>query len=95
MWGMMREWFSEPDVSIPDNNKLAMELVTPLMKLDPSTGKIKLESKDQMKARGVKSPNMADALALTFFAPVIPLSERIHQNSVAINADSSYNPYEW
>jgi hypothetical protein len=30
------------------------------------TGKIKLESKDDMRRRGVKSPNYGDALALAF-----------------------------
>ena len=33
-------------------------------------GKLQLESKKDMKARGVPSPNRADALALTFAYPV-------------------------
>ena len=32
---------------------------------DNSTGKIKIESKEDMKKRGIKSPDKADALALT------------------------------
>ena len=31
-----------------------------------------LESKDKIKARGLRSPDLADALALTFSAPVAP-----------------------
>ncbi|MDR2175484.1 MAG: terminase [Synergistaceae bacterium] len=37
-------------------------------------GKMKLESKDDMKDRGLHSPDDADALALTFAAPVYPRS---------------------
>jgi hypothetical protein len=33
-------------------------------------GKIQLESKDDMKRRGLPSPNKGDALALTFAMPV-------------------------
>jgi hypothetical protein len=32
-----------------------------------SNGKIKVEDKDEMKKRGVRSPNLADALNLTFY----------------------------
>jgi hypothetical protein len=39
-------------------------------------GKMKLESKDDMKARGLPSPDDADALALTFAAPVSSRSQR-------------------
>ena len=35
-------------------------------------GSLILESKDDMKARGVKSPNRADSLALTFADPREP-----------------------
>jgi hypothetical protein len=44
---------------------LIVELAGPTYKLE-STGKIKVESKDDMKKRGRKSPNRADALCLTF-----------------------------
>ena len=31
-----------------------------------STGKVQVESKDEMKKRGARSPDLADALCLTF-----------------------------
>jgi phage terminase large subunit len=56
-------------IALPDNQKLTMQLSLPLYEKGES-GKIKVESKDAMKARGVKSPDLADALVFTF-APEI------------------------
>jgi hypothetical protein len=36
-----------------------------------NAGKIQLESKDSIKKRGLPSPDIADALALTFAMPVV------------------------
>lgn len=54
-------------ISIPDHPQLIVELSLPIAERT-ETGKIKLESKDKMRARGVKSPNFADALAVAFHA---------------------------
>lgn len=68
MWGKMREWFSlEPQ--IPDSDELAADLCAPGYSYD-SARRVLLESKEKMKANGVRSPDFADALALTFFMPV-------------------------
>jgi len=50
-------------ISIPNHPELIAELSQPKFEIGPS-GKIKIESKDHMRARGVKSPNIADALVL-------------------------------
>jgi phage terminase large subunit len=52
-------------ISIPNDSQLIAELSTVLIR-HSETGKILLESKEQMRKRGVKSPNRADALALAF-----------------------------
>jgi len=65
LWFKGREWFNSGAVCIPDDPELVAELVGPKYKIE-STGKIKVESKDDMKKRGIKSPNRADALLLTF-----------------------------
>ena len=44
------------------------ELAQPTYKIT-SAGKMQLESKEEMKKRGVKSPNVGDALALTLSKP--------------------------
>jgi hypothetical protein len=67
MWGDMREWLKT--ASIPKDRTLKTDLISPLMKPD-SKGAIYLESKKDMKARGLASPDAADAIALTFAFPV-------------------------
>lgn len=68
MWKLMKMWLKEGG-AIPDDAQLAEEMAGPeaFSRLD---GKIQLESKEDMKARGVSSPNRADSLALTFAYPV-------------------------
>ena len=67
MWGDMRDWLRS--ASIPQDRYLKTDLISPLMKPD-SKGAIFLESKKDMKARGLASPDSADAIALTFAFPV-------------------------
>lgn len=68
IWNGMKKWLEEGG-SI-DDQQTADELIAPeyKVKLD---GKIVLEAKDDMKRRGVPSPNRADALAITFAFPVV------------------------
>ena len=65
LWFKIKEWLSGRDVFMPSDDELVQQLVSPIYKYT-STGKIKLESKEEMKKRGIKSPDKADALALTF-----------------------------
>jgi len=67
MWGDMREWLKS--ASIPPDRYLKSDLISPMMKPD-SKGSIFLESKKDMRARGLASPDAADAIALTFAFPV-------------------------
>jgi hypothetical protein len=61
----------DPDemISIPNHNDLIAQLSQPLM-FRTLTDKVKIESKDDMKRRGIESPDYADSLAYTF-APEI------------------------
>jgi hypothetical protein len=67
MWGDMRDWLKS--AAIPSDRYLKSDMISPLMKPD-SKGAIFLESKKDMKARGLASPDAADAIALTFAYPV-------------------------
>ena len=67
LWGDMREWLKT--ASIPNDRFLKTDLISPMMKPD-SRGTIFLESKKDMKARGLASPDAADAIAVTFAFPV-------------------------
>ena len=65
LWFLVREWFESRDVKIIDDEELIAELTTPSFSF-MSNGKIKVESKEQMKKKGHNSPDLADALCLTF-----------------------------
>ncbi len=66
MWTRMKDWLElEEGVSIPDTDMLQADITAPQIKPTLSNDTL-LESKDQMKARGVRSPDLADSLALTF-----------------------------
>lgn len=69
MWGEMRDWLKAGG-ALPDKpSDLAGEMSLPTYDFDVA-GKIRLESKEKIKERLGKSPDLADALALTFAAPV-------------------------
>ena len=74
MWGDMRDW--PKTASIPVDRQLKSDLTGPAMKID-SSGAIQLEGKKEMKARGLASPDAADALAVTFAFRVANRQERI------------------
>ena len=65
LWFRGRDWFADKTVSIPDDRKLISELTAPLYTFT-SSGKILVESKDELKRRGFRSPDLADAFLLTF-----------------------------
>lgn len=65
LWFLGREWLAALDCKLCDDEPLIAELTTPKYQI-LSNGKIKVESKDEMKKRGVASPNRADAFLLTF-----------------------------
>ena len=65
LWFQAKDWFATLAVKIPRDDGLISELVAPKYKYE-STGKLKVESKDDMKKRGIRSPNKADAFCLTF-----------------------------
>ena len=75
MWCTMRDWLKEGG-SVEDNPEIYNDLTAPDGFVNTS-GRFQVESKQDMKARGVQSPNFADALALTFAMPV-----RRHKNSL-------------
>jgi len=59
------------DVRIPtkEESPLVEKLTHELASVESeymSSGKLQVESKERMRRRGVKSPNLADALCLTF-----------------------------
>lgn len=69
MWGEMKKWLEESVCSLPDDEILLSDLCGPSYTYD-SSRRLKLERKEDMKKRGLKSPDSGDALALTFAVPI-------------------------
>lgn len=65
MWDSMAEWLKSGGV-IPNMPELKQDLCTPRYSFANASGKFALESKDDIAKRGMPSPDIADALALTF-----------------------------
>ena len=68
MWDGIRIWLDDGG-SLPPNVDLKTDLCVPTYKFD-SSNRLQLESKDDIKKRGGRSPDLGDALALTFAFPV-------------------------
>ena len=69
IWWTVRNWLEQRTVSIPRSLPLAAKLAAELGEPNivyTSSGKVGVESKGEMRQRGVKSPNLGDALCLTF-----------------------------
>jgi len=67
LWGSLKELLEDGELCLPDDAELIGE-ITNRKKLFTSSGKIALERKDDMKKRGLPSPDRADAVTLaTFF----------------------------
>ena len=66
LWGEGRDWLAqEMEVQLPDDDELHGELCSLGYKFN-SNGQLQIESKDDLKARGMPSPDGADAFMLTF-----------------------------
>ena len=64
----LRQRFMSGSISIPADNQLVGELAALRYGYD-SQGRLRMESKDEMRKRGLPSPDKADALMLAFLAP--------------------------
>jgi len=89
MWKQAREWLRAGGC-LPEDPTLRDELQAPetVPRMD---GKIQVEAKKDMKARGVPSPNRADSLVLSFAFPVSK-REPINQHRRKATR-AAYDPY--
>ncbi|MEY5101100.1 MAG: hypothetical protein RJA36_3819, partial [Pseudomonadota bacterium] len=90
MWKAARDWLKSGG-ALPDDPQLRDELQAPEI-VPRADGKVQIESKKDMKTRGVPSPNRADALVLSFAFPVVkrnPLDA--YRNDRGSRGD--YDPY--
>jgi hypothetical protein len=71
MYTRMKDWLLLG--GIPDDDNLAQQLCLPGYHIHSAGSKLVIESKADLQSRGEKSPDDADALALTFARDVAPI----------------------
>ena len=89
MWGETRKWLESGQ--IPDDKRLRADLQGPKKKPD-SKNVMFLESKKDMRARGLASPDAGDALALTFAFKVARRENQGYNGRAAGKRSEAYAP---
>jgi hypothetical protein len=91
MWFAMRDWLQNGG-AIPDDIDLKQDLAGPTYWYDAS-GRKQLEPKDDIKKRGLPSPDKADALACTFAFPVAPRLDALGKARADKTNRRTYDPF--
>jgi hypothetical protein len=89
MWAGVRDWLAGG--VLDDDPELRDDLIGPEYHHHGRTDALVLESKQDMKDRGLASPDDGDALALTFALPVAPKSTLLLESE---KRQQSYNPIQ-
>lgn len=91
MWAEMAKWLQDGG-AIPPDTMLQADLSAPTYGYTTGKGLKILESKDKIKERIGRSTDLADALALTFAAPVAPkLDQRLERQLYGSSNDYDAN----
>ena len=95
IWHAVAHWLRDGGVlpaSAPESQDIEDDLTAPEYFYN-ERGKLQLESKGDMKDRGLPSPDDGDALALTFAAPVAARINELGKNRS--NGLENYDPFTW
>lgn len=91
MWGSMRSWLKSG--AIPQDADLKAQLIGPTYTYTIKN-EIQLEKKEDMMRRGLDSPDLADALALTFAMPVAAHQGAGGEGPGKPLVESEYDPFD-
>lgn len=80
LWHKARAWLEKRDCRLPKDERLISELATVRYSFT-SNGKIQIESKDEIRKRGLASPDLADAFVLTFASDAATASYGVSYSS--------------
>ncbi|RTL04982.1 terminase [Candidatus Dependentiae bacterium] len=89
-WSLMRDWLYE-EGCVDDTPELFSQLTTILYMLDRHEQRLKLEPKEEMKKRGLPSPDDADTLALTFAVRIARRDRTKHLGQARNKAVTEYD----
>lgn len=89
MWFKMAAWLKSGGALAcgAHMTQLQAELCAPTYSNDNAAGRLQLESKDDIRERLGRSPDMADALAMTFFSDVATREQAARQAHAATEYD--------
>lgn len=93
MYFKVAQYLKKDGGSLPDNASLREELCNIYYGYD-NKGRLKLKSKDEIKEIIGRSPDMGDALALTFAAPVVSRHDIAMGNRRLMMCNTNYNPLD-
>lgn len=88
MWAVVRELLENKQIEIEDDNDTFAQLYSRKYFM-ASNGKLELESKKEMKKRGLASPDRADALALSVYLGKI----KKYTGSIPVNTSLGKSSY--
>jgi hypothetical protein len=71
LWWRVREWLESGSASLPPDGELVSQLSSIKYGVT-SQGRIRVESKQERKKRGLSSPDRGDALMMTFASQALP-----------------------
>jgi hypothetical protein len=96
MWMRSKEWLADVmGVSIPDTDALQADACAPSYKYDMNS-KLLLQSKEEMRSKGIRSPDEWDAVALTFAEPVAPKKEvQLRTKTIEISKNGTLANANW
>lgn len=85
LWWKARDWFYTKGVVLPEEDTELVEELVRVRKKFSTTGRLQAESKADMKRRGEKSPDRADAFILTFASDHTTLVTGTSQGNISWN----------
>lgn len=91
----MANWLKKLEGCLPTDPEISGQLCAPTFKFRVRGKRtaMGLETKDELRKRGVASPDRADALALTFAGNVMPRSKASMPEAYGHHAATEYDPY--
>jgi hypothetical protein len=89
MFHRVRDWFNGKRIRIPDSDDLATDIAAIPEPQPTDTGRLKFKSKQDIKKDYGLSPDIFDALALTFAERVRPKEARLASNAYTQNTKGS------
>lgn len=87
----LREAFEKGEVIIDDDDDLIAQLTTLKYRIVPGTNKIEIESKEDMKRRGLPSPDLADCMMMAFATPAVRRMPNLAAGMISVNQSSHFH----